>query len=262
MPPGVPLLRKQLLCVVDQRSTMVCLDAAGQIRPIDQPFHTLAGQFQAPPFHRWCRSVTTPYLEGFVETHRADANTEINRRPLAERRKGPGGIGARIPPPAHSATHDRRAEIGDVNYADILNQVLDAPAEDHHAALARYLDDPTDTDRQLRTGHLNDVQAPHVAELDTAIRTTRLREQVTGFTALRGDVAATLRAGDIISDDTYLVVSLNPTIAKQHGHPVAITLPAGQPAAILDRDTQRLLLARRHSWQLIALGIIIIGLLL
>lgn len=95
----VPQLRKQYISVIDSRTTMVCLDAAGQIRDLDEPFETLAGPVQAPPTHIHCRSVVLPYLPGVIAEQRDDANAEILRRPRREKRKGPGGFEGPIPPP-------------------------------------------------------------------------------------------------------------------------------------------------------------------
>jgi hypothetical protein len=78
---------------------MVCLDAAGQIRDVDEPFETLAGPVMAPPTHIHCRSVVLPWLPGVIEEQRGMANAEIVRRPRAEKRKGPGGYEGPIPPP-------------------------------------------------------------------------------------------------------------------------------------------------------------------
>lgn len=98
----MPQLRKQYISVVDSRTTMVCLDAAGQIRDLDEPFETLAGPVQAPPTHIHCRATVLPYLPGVIEEQRGDANAEIRRRPRSEKRKGPDGYEGPIPPPAPS----------------------------------------------------------------------------------------------------------------------------------------------------------------
>lgn len=84
--------------MVDKVTTIVCLDAAGQIQPVDEPFETLAGEFDQPPFHIHCRTGVVPWLPGFVSDQRQLANAELLRRPLKQRRKGPDGVGARIPP--------------------------------------------------------------------------------------------------------------------------------------------------------------------
>jgi hypothetical protein len=91
---------KQLAVTVDERTTVICLDAAGQLRMPDEPFNTLNGDFMHPPFHIHCRTLVMPYLPGFIDVQRREANAELMKRPLAERKKGPGGVGARrIPVP-------------------------------------------------------------------------------------------------------------------------------------------------------------------
>lgn len=91
---------KQLIPVIDKRTTVVCLMAAGQTELVEDPFDTIAGDFMAPPFHIHCRSIIAPYLPGMVQDLRKLANKELQTRPKAERRRGPNGeLGARIPPP-------------------------------------------------------------------------------------------------------------------------------------------------------------------
>lgn len=260
----VPLLRKQLVAAVDSRTTMICLDCAGQVRDLRADFHTLAGDFQQPPFHRWCRSVVVPYLPGGVDEQRAAANVEIMRRPLAERRKGPAGVGARIVPPAHQATMDRRAAGGGgsvENYLELFDRILDGPDRVGAEALNRYLRDGV-VDWQLRQGRPDGEHLGLVAALDAAVRSRRLREQVTVFAAVDPRISRGFQVLDVVSDDSYLQVALDPAVAARYGHPVALTLPAGLPAARLDRDSQRLLLARRHSWLMLALGVILVAVLL
>lgn len=98
--PRIPRLRKQWLAVVDHRTTMVCLDAAGQIAEIDDDFDTLAGPYAAPPAHVHCRSITVPYAPGLIRLQRDAANAEIRLRPGWEKRKSPEGYMGPIPPPA------------------------------------------------------------------------------------------------------------------------------------------------------------------
>lgn len=93
------LVRKQVVAVIDSRTTMVCLHAAGMITEVGVPFETLAGDFLEPPFHIHCRSIVRPWMSGFLSETRREANEERQRRPLSQRRLGPNGeIGARIPP--------------------------------------------------------------------------------------------------------------------------------------------------------------------
>jgi hypothetical protein len=261
--PRVPLLRKQLITTVDTATTMVCLECAGQVRDLDEPFTTLAGDFAAPPFHRWCRTVVRPALPGMVDDQRAVANTEIGRRPVKERRKGPGGVGARIPPPPHQATFDRRGDItrAAASYAELYDRVV-SPVDDAHAsAITRYLA-AEDLDRHLRSGDLDQGELALVADLDATVAAGRIVDEVTVFTASRPPIVSGLRASDIVADDSYLQTSLDPAVAARYGTPVALTLPAGLPVAPLDRDSQRLLLARRHAWRVIALGAILVAVLL
>jgi hypothetical protein len=79
------LVLKQLVAIIDRRTTLVCLNAAGQIRQVDAPFTTLNGDYQAPPFHIGCRSIVVPYLVGQVNRQRDEANVELQKRPVAER---------------------------------------------------------------------------------------------------------------------------------------------------------------------------------
>lgn len=98
------LVLRQLIAVVDSRTTVVCLHAAGQIRAVDEPFETLAGDFMQPPFHVHCRTLVVPWMPGMVNEFRKAANDELRNRPLKERRIGPNGeIGGRIPPPPPAA---------------------------------------------------------------------------------------------------------------------------------------------------------------
>lgn len=79
------LIMKQVVAVIDRRTTLVCLNAAGQIRLTSEPFETLNGQVDVPPFHVSCRSMVVPYVRGTVNTQRADANAELKRRPVKDR---------------------------------------------------------------------------------------------------------------------------------------------------------------------------------
>ena len=76
---------KQVVAVIDSRTTIVCLNAAGQIKPVEQPFTTLNGDYQAPPFHINCRAIAIPFAVGAVNTQRSDANAELLRRPKDQR---------------------------------------------------------------------------------------------------------------------------------------------------------------------------------
>ena len=79
------LVLKQWVAVIDKRTTIVCLNTAGQIRPLDTPFDTPNGPFDIPPAHVHCRALVVPYLAGTVNVQRAEANAELQRRPLKQR---------------------------------------------------------------------------------------------------------------------------------------------------------------------------------
>lgn len=94
------LLMKQAVARIDKRTTVVCLHAAGMIRELDEPFDTLNGSFDAPPFHLHCRTVVRAYLRGFVSGQRNAANKELMTRPLADRRfTGIDNYTKRLPQP-------------------------------------------------------------------------------------------------------------------------------------------------------------------
>jgi hypothetical protein len=81
------LILKQVVSVLDDRTTMICVDAAGQIRPVKLPFDTIAGSFDQPPFHVHCRSISVPWATGMVSDQRTLANAELRKRPLKDRDK-------------------------------------------------------------------------------------------------------------------------------------------------------------------------------
>ena len=132
MPPATgDLLLKQLVAVIDSRTTVICLHAAGQIQPVDQPFDTLAGEFDDPPFHVHCRSMSAPWMPGFVTDIRAESNQELLRRPLKTRRIGPDGeVGGYLPPPPN----DLAPTAGAAAVAPTVIPGADAPLVlDEHA---------------------------------------------------------------------------------------------------------------------------------
>lgn len=96
------LIMRQVHSVIDNRTTVVCLHAAGQIRPISEPFDTLLGPQDETPFHVRCRSHIVPYMKGFVTDIRERSNAELLRRPIAQRRIGPNGETGPLPPLART----------------------------------------------------------------------------------------------------------------------------------------------------------------
>lgn len=83
------LVQKTVVAIIDERTTLICLHAAGQIVPADQPFQTIAGPMMRPPFHEHCRSISVPVLgqgAGEPAAQSRHADSELGRRgPKAER---------------------------------------------------------------------------------------------------------------------------------------------------------------------------------
>lgn len=99
------LILKQWVSVIDRRTTIICLHAAGQIREVLEPFNTLNGDMDMPPAHVHCRAIAVPWMAGFVNVQRAEANAELQRRPMKQRRIGPGGqLAVQLPPAALPGT--------------------------------------------------------------------------------------------------------------------------------------------------------------
>lgn len=76
---------KQASATIDKRTTPVCLHAAGQIVPVNEPFDTINGKYQNPPFHVHCRTLSIPWVRGMVNDMAAEANSELMRRPSKQR---------------------------------------------------------------------------------------------------------------------------------------------------------------------------------
>lgn len=62
--------RKQVIAALDARTTDCCLRAHGQIQPLDKPFKLtgeprFADQMDWSPFHWYCRTSISLYLEGY-----------------------------------------------------------------------------------------------------------------------------------------------------------------------------------------------------
>lgn len=97
------LVKKQVVAKIDGKTTVICLHAAGQIRPVDLPFETLNGPYMTPPFHVHCRSLVMPWMPGFVNDMRAQANFELlNFRSARIKKMADGRVPNRIPPPGDS----------------------------------------------------------------------------------------------------------------------------------------------------------------
>ena len=120
------LIMKQARAIVDDRTTVICLDVHGSIMPVDQAFETLAGDFMSPPFHVHCRTLVGPYMKGFVQEARKAANAELMKRPKSERRKGPDGPAGSIPGPVtgNPPSGFSRRDDTDLSDAELFNAKL------------------------------------------------------------------------------------------------------------------------------------------
>ncbi len=73
--------QKQVVATIDERTTDCCLEAHGQIQPIDEPFQLtgeprFADEVQDPPFHYFCRSSEVLYHEEFEKVGITTAEME------------------------------------------------------------------------------------------------------------------------------------------------------------------------------------------
>ena len=82
---------KQLFAVVDERTTVLCLSCTGQVRRINEPFDTLAGPIDEPPFHWHCRSLSVPWLPGMGDDLGVAARSELRNRSEKELSAPPPG---------------------------------------------------------------------------------------------------------------------------------------------------------------------------
>lgn len=82
-------VKRRLIAVIDERTTVVCLDACGQVVDAHQPFHTLNGDMWEPPFHVNCRSIVAPFVVGVSDPMLKSAREELARRPASQFRRLP-----------------------------------------------------------------------------------------------------------------------------------------------------------------------------
>lgn len=71
---------KQLIAVIDERTTVLCLTCAGQVRPLSEAFDTIDGPKDGPPFHWHCRSFVVPWIEGAGDDQGPEAKAELRSR--------------------------------------------------------------------------------------------------------------------------------------------------------------------------------------
>jgi hypothetical protein len=89
--------RKQVIAAIDERTTDCCLQVHGQIQDLDEPFHLTgtprySDYEQHPPFHDFCRTAETLWMERFeavgitTDEMREAARAELEAREKTKRR--------------------------------------------------------------------------------------------------------------------------------------------------------------------------------
>lgn len=223
----MPILYKQAHAIVDDRTTVVCLDVHGIAVEVDAPFETLAGDFQSPPFHVHCRTLVYPFLKGFVSQARKEANAELMRRPMAERRKGPGGeVGGTIPGPV-----TKNPPSGFSRKADEL------AAGDHGGPMALYRKaEPASFNRKLKVpdvpNPLSEVEASATLNRNLKVG-TKEQHRVAGLYLSGARVNGALRSGDVPDSIREQVKTLTAFIMAQPAFGAAIRLYRGMSSQFL-----------------------------
>jgi len=92
-------VKKQVIAQIDDRTTVTCLYAHGQIQEIEKPFETDQGLLDYTPFHCNCRSTVAAWHELFesfgksTKQMQAESQKELNKRAAAKaNKKGQGKL--------------------------------------------------------------------------------------------------------------------------------------------------------------------------
>lgn len=59
--------QKQAIAALDSRTTRICRAVNRQVKSLDQPFNTIVGPQQNPPFHHFCRTAVVLYHPSFED---------------------------------------------------------------------------------------------------------------------------------------------------------------------------------------------------
>lgn len=99
------MMQKVAVATIDSRTTYVCLAVHGQSVPVDALFVTIAGAYEAPPFHWMCRTVVDITEEGMYDLHEmhllADKEVAARVKRLGIDRVNKGYVAARkLKPPS------------------------------------------------------------------------------------------------------------------------------------------------------------------
>ena len=86
-------IKKQVIAQIDDRTTITCISANGQIQEVDKPFDTDQGQLDYPPFHCSCRTTTAAWHELFEAFGKStaemqkEAQNELKKRQTVQANK-------------------------------------------------------------------------------------------------------------------------------------------------------------------------------
>ena len=231
---------KQVRAVIDGRTSMVCLDVAGQTRRVGEPFDTLLGPQQAPPFHIWCRSIVVPWVRG-MDTQEAEAEREARTRPPSARRN--------LPPKAASETPKPKAPDRPGGNRRVWTSESKRPLR---PGWARPYTSSEDVNEWLRSGRPLE-EAPKrvrdaVADLDAAIaQAAPLTEPMRGYRVVTDPARVAGRnnaVGLVFRDPAFGSVTSNAIVAglvvaalsenDVEGVVVIVTAPTGSRVVVLD----------------------------
>lgn len=258
------LLRKQLWAVIDERTTMICLHAAGQIQDVTEPFDTLAGKFDFPPFHRHCRSHVMPYMVGFVNSQRTLSNNELRRRPLHQRDWRT--YRETVPPPDITV---------DASGATLPTRPLDVAVDDEPDLPDRTpLDEAARTAvRDWRTGSDRPVNAALHGDADWTTESLALArtldaamepmgEPATAYRLVRGADPADYTVGNQIVDRGFASVTGRPSALPAAGEGAVVlqlAIGAGTSAIVVGGSTAEIILARGTVYTVTGLVVVAAG---
>ena len=88
----MPKVVREWISTLDNRTTLICLDAHGQVVEEDELFVLINGAFRQPPAHYSCRAIVDIRSVKYVELSRADVRHLGARYVRADRQEGSRGV--------------------------------------------------------------------------------------------------------------------------------------------------------------------------
>lgn len=256
VPSGPPVVMRMVYAIIDKRTTLTCLHAAGQIRLDNELFNTLSGDFYDTPFHIECRSNIGPWVPGMGYDIADAANNEIAQRPFKDRRIGPDEH-AKVPPPSRANPPGvfplvRRSlegvtptAVDPLGSSDAIRRLLDLAQglpPDQRDALGWYVRGGyVRVNEAFRFGEaITGALAGYVAALEAALGTSTVTgSAIVIYAAASAGVFSTgSMAGMTLADLGFLTGSTSAasatSAAGSTGTVIEIIVPAGSPALALD----------------------------